>query len=71
MTQTRLPRLSEMTADEQRMIDAYLATGSFSDAARVCHCNRATVTRVYWRYQGAIRELVKVARDAEMLPSNN
>jgi len=41
------------------MIDAYLATGSFSDAARLTGCHRNTVRRIYFRYQAAIREKVK------------
>lgn len=61
MTSTRVPRLCEMTPEERRMIDSYLATGSFSDAARLVGCHRETVRRIYWRYQAAIREAVQEA----------
>jgi hypothetical protein len=60
LTATRsIPPLSNITSAELQMIDAYLATGSFSDAARLTGCHRNTVRRIYFRYQAAIREKVK------------
>jgi hypothetical protein len=63
MTQTRLPRLSEMTPDEWKMIDAYLSNGSFLAAARYVGCHRNTVQRAYFRYQLAIRKAVETAKE--------
>lgn len=57
----RIPNLAEMTPEEWRMIDAYLATGSFSDAARITGYERRTICRAYWRYQAAIRDTIKTS----------
>ncbi len=69
-TSGRMPRLTEMTAEEMRMIDAYLATGSFTDAARIVGCHRVTVQRLYWRYQAAIREAVKASWSGQIKPGS-
>ncbi len=57
----RIPSLTEMTREEWRMIDAYLATGSFVDAARLTGYERRTICRVYWRFQAAIRDAIKTS----------
>lgn len=43
------------------MVDAYLATGSFSDAGRLCGHHRDTCRRVWERYQPVVIEAVREA----------